>query len=94
LDIFKVALANSAKKELKKLPFYIVRKLLAWVDNIENNGLNEVRKVPGYHDEPLKGSRTGQRSVRLSKSYRAIYIVDQKGKIEVLKVVEINKHDY
>lgn len=56
--------------------------------------LGEVRKIPGYHDEPLKGTRTGQRSIRLSKAYRAIYEIDQEGKIEIVKVLEVNKHDY
>lgn len=94
LDIFKVILTKQAKKDLEKSPAYIIRKLLAWVDHIENSGLNEVRKTPGYHDEPLKGNRTGQRSIRLNKAYRAIYEIDQKGKIEIIQVLEINKHDY
>ena len=48
--------------------------VLGWVNDVESAGLSEVRKVLGYHDEPLKGNRVGQRSIRLSKSYRAIYI--------------------
>ncbi len=87
-------MTKQAKKDLTKVPLPIVRKLLAWVDSIENIGLSEVKKVPGYHDEPLKGNRAGQRSIRLSKSYRAIYVIDQEGKIEILKVLEVNKHDY
>lgn len=55
LNIYKVILTKPAKKDLLKLPAYIVRKLLGWVNDTENNGLNAVRKVPGYHDEPLKG---------------------------------------
>jgi hypothetical protein len=35
-----------------------------------------VRKVPGFHDEPLSGKRFGQRSLRLSKSYRAFYEIE------------------
>lgn len=50
--------------------------------------------IPGYHDEPLKGNRTGQRSIRLSKAYRAIYIIDNDDNIEIVKVLEVNKHDY
>ena len=71
-----------------------MRKLQAWVDDIEHAGLNETRKIPGYHDEPLKGKRSEQRSIRLNKAYRAIYVIDQQGKIEIVKVLEINKHDY
>ncbi len=94
MDIFKVVLTKQAKRDLSKVPLHIVRKLLAWVDDIENAGLNEVRKTPGYHDEPLKGNRAGQRSIRLSKAYRAIYAIDHEGIIEIVTVLEVNKHDY
>jgi proteic killer suppression protein len=79
---------------LSKLPLHIVRKLLAWVDDIETSGLSKVKKIPGYHDEPLKGNRVGQRSIRLNKAYRAIYAVTRKGKIEMIQVLEANKHVY
>lgn len=52
-------------------------KLADWALAVETYGLEEVRKVPGYHDEPLKGKRAGQRSIRLSRAYRAIYIIVQ-----------------
>lgn len=94
MDIFKVILSKPAKQDLLKVPTHIVRKLQAWVDEIENAGLSEARKMPGYHDEPLKGKRLGQRSIRLSKAYRAIYVEDREGKIEIVKVLEVNKHDY
>lgn len=94
MDVFKVIIAKKAKRDLLKVPTNIVRKLQAWVDNIEYAGLNEVRKIPGYHDERLKGKRIGQRSVRLSKAYRAIYVQGNQGKIEVVKVLEVSKHDY
>lgn len=60
---------------------------------MEHDGLEETRKVPGYHDEPLKGDRAGQRSIRLSRSYRAIYEV-KKDTVEFVSVEEVNKHDY
>jgi proteic killer suppression protein len=66
----------------------------AWVDDVGHRGLSEVRKIPGYHDEPLKGERLGQRSIRLSRSYRAIYIIDSKGIIQFLEILEVSKHDY
>lgn len=94
LDIFKVVLTKHVKKDLVKVPLHIVTKLQAWIDDVENVGLSEVRKIPGYHDEPLKGNRVGQRSIRLSKSYRAIYAIDQEGLIELIKVLEVNKHEY
>lgn len=89
-----IVLSTKAKKDLQGLPSYIVRKLLAWVEDVENRGLENVRLVPGYHDEPLKGSRKGQRSIRLNKAYRAIYVLKNDGTLEFVEVIEVNKHDY
>lgn len=88
-----VKLSDRVKKQLKKLPYYIVENLYEWVDAVEKIGLEEVRKCKGYHDEPLEGDRKGERSIRLSKSYRAIYIV-VNDKITFAYVEEVNKHDY
>ena len=68
-------------------------KLLAWVGNVEAKGLEEVRKLPGYHDEPLKGQRQGQRSIRLSRAYRAIYVL-RGPEVTFVLVEEVSKHDY
>lgn len=93
-DIYSVKLARSALKDLKKVPMHIASKLLAWVDGVGHHGLSEIRKIPGYHDEPLKGKRGGQRSIRLSKAYRAIYIVDENKSIKFVEIMEVNKHEY
>ena len=55
--------------------------------------LEEVRKVLGWHDEPLYGKRKGQRSIRLSKSYRAIYVI-KKTHIKFVSIEEVHKHAY
>ena len=73
---------SAVKKELKKLPKYIIAKLKSWATAVEEHGLNETRKLKGYHDEPLKGERKGQRSIRLSKAYRAIYELDSSGEVK------------
>lgn len=81
-------------KQLKKLPIHIVRNLQRWALQVETLGILEVRKILGYHDEPLSGNWKGYRSVRLSKAYRAFYIeVEDKG-IKVISVEEVNKHEY
>jgi proteic killer suppression protein len=67
--------------------------LFAWIEDIGHRGLSEVRKIPGYHDEPLKGSRKGQRSIRLNKAYRAIYEIRYE-KLTFIQIREVNKHDY
>ena len=59
-----------------------------------HHGLNETRKIPGYHDEPLKGKRAGQRSIRLNRAYRAIYTVEKDGTIKFVEILEVNKHEY
>jgi proteic killer suppression protein len=61
-----------------------------WVDDVEERGIAEVRKVPGYHDEPLKGERSGERSIRLNRSWRAIYVV--RG--DEILVKEVTHHVY
>ena len=69
-------------------------KLFEWIDAVSHDGLTEVSKIPGYYDEPLKGQRKGQRSIRLSKAYRAIYEVGNNGQSEIVEIIEVNKHDY
>jgi proteic killer suppression protein len=60
LDINVVRLSKRAKRDLDTIPKHIVIKLMAWVASVEDSGLSQARRIPGYHDEPLKGSRQGQ----------------------------------
>jgi proteic killer suppression protein len=76
-------------KELRKAPHFIVRKLNKWARDVERLGIEEVRKVPGYHDEPLHGQRRGQRSIRISKGYRAIYVEYAEGSIKIISIEEV-----
>jgi proteic killer suppression protein len=94
MDIFEVILTTGAERDLTKVPLHIAEKFQTWLDLVENEGLRESRKIKSYHDEPLKGKRKGQRSIRLSKAYRAIYVEKNNGKIEFIEVREVNKHDY
>jgi toxin HigB-1 len=89
-----VELSRPALKQLRKVPRHVVDKLLGWVRLVEQEGLENVRKVPGFHDEPLHGQRAGQRSIRLSRAYRALYCIDERGAVEVVVVEEVSKHDY
>jgi len=92
--IHEVRISRRAQKQLKKVPTHILDKLESWIDAVALDGLENIRKVPGYHDEPLAGKRKGQRSIRLSKAYRAIYIIDSDGNIEFVSIEEVSKHDY
>jgi proteic killer suppression protein len=85
---------NRVRKVLKVIPNHIIRNLQRWAFQVEMLGIKEVRTIPGYHDEPLKGKRKGQRSIRLSKAYRAIYIESKYGDINLIEVMEISKHEY
>lgn len=94
MEIYKVELSEPVEKGLKKLPDHVVLKLQGWVDDVSEMGLSHVRKIKGFHDEPLKGKRLGQRSIRLNKAYRAIYEIDKSQMIHFVEIVEVNKHDY
>ena len=94
MEIYDVVIRNKLDLTLRKLPKHIITKLTAWINAVGHDGLSEVRKIPGFHDEPLQGERKGQRSIRLSKSYRAIYIIDKAGQMEIVEIIEVNKHDY
>jgi proteic killer suppression protein len=91
--VTRVRLSRRAQKDLMTVPRHVAIKLGAWVDDVTVRGLEEVRKVPGYHDEPLKGRRAGQRSIRLSRAYRAIYEI-RVDDVTFVSVEEVNKHDY
>lgn len=85
--------SDDVKKNLQNIPLPIRKKLFTWVAAVEERGLQEVRKIPGYHDEPLKGNRKGQRSIRLNRQWRAIYRIINK-KIEFILIEEVIPHDY
>ncbi len=90
----KVRISRLAEKSLRRVPKHIVVNLMSWIDDVEYNGLEVARKNPGYHDEPLQGKRAGQRSIRLSRSYRAIYEIQADGSVEFILILEVSKHDY
>lgn len=94
LEIYEVVIKKKLLSDLKKFPKHIIAKLTSWINAVGHDGLSEVRKIAGYHDEPLQGDRKGQRSIRLSKSYRAIYVIDKAGQMEIVEIIEASKHDY
>lgn len=93
MGIHKIILTKQAELDLK-VPSYIASKFQIWADLVESEGLMESRKIKSYHDESLKGKRKGQRSIRLNKAYRAIYIEKIDYTLEFIEVQEVNKHDY
>ena len=93
LKRIKVEIAPKAQKDLGQVPRRIAEKLQLWVDSVKLKGLDRVRQISGYHDEPLKGKRVCQRSIRLNRSYRAIYEVTYGNPI-IVQIQEVTKHDY
>ncbi len=90
-----VELSEFLNKQIKKrqIPDFILIKLQDWVEDVENRGLERVRQIPGYHDEPLKGKLAGTRSIRLGKGWRAYYQIREFKRITVW-VERIDKHEY
>jgi proteic killer suppression protein len=93
-DIYEVSISKTAIKQLEKTPTHIKENLYKWVQQVKLLGLSKVKKIKGYHDEPLKGERIGQRSIRLNKAYRAIYVIQKDKTIKFAAIQEVNKHDY
>ena len=91
--INKVELTSLVKKQLKKLPIHIVICFQNWSEDVEERGLMEVRKIAGYHDEPLRGELKDYRSIRLSRSYRAYYRIINNS-VKFVRVERIDKHEY
>ncbi len=88
----KISRSKNFDKQLQKVPDHIRKKVIFWIFLVESTGLNEVMKSPGFHDEPLKGERKGQRSVRMNKAYRLIYhVIQDRVHIQLL---EVHKHEY
>lgn len=88
----KIEYSRLFDKQIRRVPETIRKRVRSWLFAVESQGIWEVMKSPGFHDEPLKGDRRGQRSVRMNKAYRLIYrIIENRIHIELL---EVHKHDY
>lgn len=96
MDSKTVKLSKRAEKDIKKLPKNIAINLYTWIKTVGEIGLRKTRNIKGYHDEPLKGKRKNQRSVRPSKAYRALYVEHKNGTVELnfVELIEVNKHEY
>ena len=79
-------------KTARRLPAWILKEYETWKDLIHRHGPEILREYPGYHDEQLKGERKGQRSSRLNRQYRVIYIFDRQ--VVTVYVLELTPHKY
>lgn len=80
------------EKICRKLPLAVIKKYELWKDIVFRHGPEKLREFPGFHDEKLKGKRTGERSSRLNLQYRVIYSVERD--IITVSVLEITPHNY
>jgi proteic killer suppression protein len=94
IKAYEVLIPKKVDQDVEYLPIQVLKKFRSWIKFVKLYGIREVRLVKGYHDEPLKGERAGQRSIRLNRAYRVIYIELQNDEIEIIKVIEVHKHDY
>jgi proteic killer suppression protein len=92
--IRQVEITRRAKKQARRLPVRVRRKLKAWTYLVAEIGLEEARKTPGFHDEPLIGRWRGMRSIRLSRAYRAMYRLVREGDVDLVRIEEVSKHGY
>jgi proteic killer suppression protein len=88
-----IKLSKKAEKSLLKIPQNILYNFLTWKGQIEENGIESVRKILAYNDEKLKGSLNGFRSVRLNNAYRVIY-TEHDNYLKIIFVEDVTKHDY
>jgi proteic killer suppression protein len=79
-------------RSVGKLPPQVLKKYELWKDIVFRHGPGKLCEFPGFHDESLKGDRTGQRSSRLSLQYRVIYTIERE--VVTVYVLEVTPHDY
>ncbi|MFN0117137.1 MAG: type II toxin-antitoxin system mRNA interferase toxin, RelE/StbE family [Elusimicrobiota bacterium] len=79
-------------KTAKRLPVWILKEYETWKGLVHRHGPEVLREYPGYQDEQLKGTRKGQRSSRLNRQYRVIYLVDRQ--VVTIYVLELTPHKY
>jgi proteic killer suppression protein len=92
--ITEVLITTRAARSLKKVPKQVSVNFFLWEQEVSKHGLEQVRKIPGYHDEQLRGKlKNYVRSFRLGQGYRGYYSI-QGDIIKFVSVEEVNKHDY
>ena len=83
---------KKVSKQLKKIPVDILMRYEKWKDIVSISGLEGLKLIKGFNDEPLSGEWQGYRSSRLNIQYRVIYQVENE-KLYV-KVIRVTAHDY
>lgn len=87
--MLKVVFTKDSLKSYLKIPANLRNKIDTWIDLVETRGINKARESPGYKDHRLVGDRVGQRSIRLNRTWRLVYVEK-----EDIIIVEIHAHKY
>lgn len=89
---YKIQHSHEVTKLLSKnrLPTSVKEKFAKWTNEVESKGLDEVKKISGYHDEPII-SQAGRRSVRMSDGYRVCYEMIIENGLTLLKIITISQ---
>lgn len=90
--MWRVQEHRDIRKISHKLPLQVLEKYDLWKQIIVRHGPQQLRELPGFHDEKLRGNREGERSSRLNLQYRVIYSVEQD--TVTVFVIEITPHKY
>jgi toxin HigB-1 len=93
MNRWSVEITRRARRDFDRAPQRVQIALQEWVKSVETDGMLEVRKILGYHDESLHGDRRGQRSVRLNRQWRVIY-TESGGELVIVTIEEITPHAY
>lgn len=90
--MWRIRERRDIEKTCRKLPASVVKKYELWKNIVFRHGPEKLKEFPGFHDEKLKGARSGQRSSRLSLLYRVVYLVESEQ--VTVYVIEIIAHNY
>ena len=55
----QVTVTKRAEKSLRTVPKQVAAGFFLWKREVEEHGIESVRKILGYHDEPLQGKLKG-----------------------------------
>lgn len=90
-----IEIGHDAAKLIKnfKIPKEVLKNFEKWKAGIKQQGLLEIRKIPGYHDEPYE-KFPGSRSIRLKDGWRVFYKIENQDGKEIINVFKISLHDY
>lgn len=84
--------SREAQKRLSRLPEEVLKRYEKWKDIVQYSGVKGLRHIKGFHDETLRGERSGCRSSQLNLRYRVIYEVNED--VVSVYVINLTAHDY